>query len=348
MDPATAGKASMRRTLARAAALVAVFAALLAAAPRAQQPSFSSGAKTVAVYATVTNAQGRLVPDLTREDFSIDDNGKRQELTVFSNDVQPITVVMLLDRSGSMKPNFDLEERAAEAFVHAMGPADKARIGSFANRIQIDPTDYTSDRDALIKILRNDLQEDGPTPLWNAVDTAIDKLLIEQGRRVVLVFTDGVDRPMNFAGRNRSLKDVMKRAEERDVIVYAIGLAGQNGVPGMTSGRDRGGNRGLGPGAIGGLGGRGMGGISGRQQIDMEGPDEGLPKIAAATGGGYFELKSPATLVSTFARVADELHHQYALGFTPEKLDGKMHDLTVRLSRPDLTARARKRYLASK
>ena len=59
--------------------------------------------------------------------------------------------------------------------------------------------------DALIKILRNDLQEDGPTPLWNAVDTAIDKLLIEQGRRVVLVFTDGVDRPMNFAGRNRSL-----------------------------------------------------------------------------------------------------------------------------------------------
>src|SRR5437763_516363 len=88
--------------------------------PSIHMPSFTTGAKTVAVYATVTNAQGRLVPDLTREDFSIDDNGKRQELTVFSNDVQPITVVMLLDRSGSMKPNFDLEERAAEAFVHAM------------------------------------------------------------------------------------------------------------------------------------------------------------------------------------------------------------------------------------
>jgi hypothetical protein len=80
----------------------------------------------------------------------------------------------------------------------------------------------------------------------------------------------------------------------------------------------------------------------------LEKPDEGLPKIAAATGGGYFELTSARNLPSTFAHVADELHHQYALGFTPEKLDGKMHDLTLRLSRPDLSARARKRYLASK
>ena len=106
--------------------LVASGAAFLGAAVAAQQtppPSFTAATRTVAVYATVTNAQGRLVPDLTRDDFSIDDDGKRQTLTVFSNDVQPITVVMLLDRSGSMKPNFDLEERAAEAFVRAMGPA---------------------------------------------------------------------------------------------------------------------------------------------------------------------------------------------------------------------------------
>ncbi len=82
--------------------------------------------------------------------------------------------------------------------------------------------------------------------------------------------------------------------------------------------------------------------------MQMEGPDEGLPKIAAATGGGYFELSSPMNLATTFARVANELHQQYALGFTPEKLDGKMHDLTVKASKPDLIVRARKRYLASK
>jgi VWFA-related protein len=334
--------------MSRSASIVAALgAASLGAALAAQQPPvpFTAATRTVAVSATVTNAQGRLVPDLSRDDFAIDDDGKRQTLTVFSNDIQPITVVMLLDRSGSMRPNFDLEEQAAEAFVRAMGPADKARIGSFATRIQIDPPDFTSDRDALVKILHTGLQGDGPTPLWNAVDTAIDKLLLEQGRRVVLVFTDGVDMPLNFSGRNKSLKDVMKRAEERDVMVYAIGLAGENGMPGL-GGRtpDRGGRGGPGSGGIGGLGGRGIGG----DRPQLEKPDEGLPKIAAATGGGYFELTSARDLPSTFARVADELHHQYALGFTPEKLDGKMHDLTVRLSHPDLTARARKRYLASK
>src|SRR5258708_16002707 len=151
-----------------------------------------------------------------------------------------------------MKPNFGLEERAAEAFVRAMLPADKARIGSFAKSIQIDPPDFTSDRDALVRILRNDLQEDGPTPLWNAVNTGIDKLLLEQGRRVVLVFTDGVDMPLNFSNHNKSLKDVMRRAEEEDVMAYAIGLAGENGMPVGARRGDRSGRGGMGPGRVSG------------------------------------------------------------------------------------------------
>ena len=329
-------------------ALVVAWSLGAPAAPQTQPPSFEASTRTVAVYATVTNARGRLVPDLSRDDFAIDDDGKRQVLTLFANDIQPITVVMLLDRSASMRPNFDLEEQAAEAFVGAMGAADKARIGSFSTRIQVDPPEFTSDHDALLKILRTELQGEGPTPLWNAVNAGIDKLLLEQGRRVVLVFTDGVDTPLNFSNHNKSLKDVMQRAEQENVMVYAIGLAGENGMPGGGGrGGDRNGRGGIGPGGIGGLGGRGMGGYSGGR-LQMEKPDEGLPKIAAATGGGYFELTSTRDLASTFAHVADELHHQYALGFTPQELDGKMHDLTVHVSRPDLTARARKRYLASK
>lgn len=323
----------MTRTIRVAAVLVTLVCAPIAAR-QAPPPQFGAGNRTVAVFATVTNSLGRLVPDLTRDDFAVDDNGKRQTLTLFSNDVQPITVIMLLDRSGSMKPNFDLEERAAEAFVHEMLPGDKARVGSFAKYIQIDPEDFTADQDKLIKILRNDLQQDGPTPLWNAVDRGIDKLLAEQGRRVILVFTDGVDLPMDFSGKGKSLKDAMKRAEENDVMVYAVGLAGQNGM-------DRG--RGMNRSPFGGPGGRGLG-----QPGGMEGPDDGLPKIAAATGGGYFELTRPIDLAPAFARVANELHRQYALGFTPANLDGKMHDLVIHMSKPDLTARARKRYLASK
>src|SRR5262252_8626576 len=126
-----------------------------------QEATFKAAIRTVAVYATVTGADGRLMPNLTREAFSVLDNGKPQELTLFANDVQPITVVMLLDRSGSMRANFTLVEQAAEQFVEALQPSDKARIGSFSNRIQVDPREFTSDHAELLTILRTELQEEG-------------------------------------------------------------------------------------------------------------------------------------------------------------------------------------------
>jgi VWFA-related protein len=333
------------------AALWAVLFGLLAAVLAAQdlqEPTFRGANRTVAVYATVTGADGRLVPDLARNAFSIFDNGKRQDVTLFANDLQPITVVLLLDRSGSMKANFSLVQQAAEHFVDVMQPGDKARIGSFSNRIQVDPRDFTADRDELRRILRTELQEEGPTPLWNAVNVGITALLHQQGRRVVIVFTDGMDSPFNPGASNNSLKDVMKRAEEEDVMVYAIGLAGSdpNAGGGYRRGFPPGGRGGFGR---GGFGRGGIGGFSGRRPATADKPDEGLPKIAAATGGGYFELTTTNDLGSTFARVADEQHHQYALGFTPEKLDGKMHALEVRLggdAGAGMTVRARKSYLA--
>jgi VWFA-related protein len=297
----------------------------------AQEPTFKGGIRTVAVYATVTNTDGRLVPDLPRDAFSILDNGKRQELTLFANELQPITVVMLLDRSGSMRANFALVEQSAEEFVRVLLPADKARIGSFSNRIQVDPRDFTSNHEELLSILRSELQEEGPTPLWNAVNVGITALLHQQGRRVILVFTDGMDSPMNFSNMNSSLKSVMKRAEEEDVMVYAIGLAGSNPYGGRAA-------------PMGGRHG-GFGGGYGRGHMTTDKPDEGLPKIAAVTGGGYFELTSANDLAATFQRVADELHRQYALGFTPTTLDGKMHTLEVHVT-GGMTVRARKSYLA--
>jgi len=310
----------------------------------AQEPTFKGAIRTVAVYATVTSAEGRLVPDLGRDVFSVFDNGKRQELTLFANDVQPITVVLLLDRSGSMRRNFGLVEKAAEEFVNALLPADKARIGSFSNRIQVDPRDFTSNHEELLGILRTELQEAGPTPLWNAVNVGITALLHQQGRRVILVFTDGMDSPMNFSGANNTLKDVMKRAEEEDVMVYAIGLAGGGPSGRSFGGGRRGGYGGRGGGRRGGYGGGGYGGYGRQAPVDK--PDDGLPKIAAVTGGGYFELTSTSDLATTFQRVADELHHQYALGFTPAALDGKMHKLEVRVASAGATVRARKSFLA--
>jgi Ca-activated chloride channel homolog len=302
-----------------------------------QEPTYKIGNRTVAVYATVTGPDGRLVPDLPREAFAIDDNGKRQDITLFANTIQPITAVVLLDRSGSMRANFRLVEQAAERFVDALQRADKARIGSFSNRIQLDPRDFTSNRGELLTILKSELQPEGPTPLWNAIYVGITALLHQQGRRVILVFTDGMDSPETSAVN--SLKTVMKYAEEEDVMVYAIGLA----PAGFGGGASGGGGSGLPGSGQGGLGRRGRQGALGRV---ADKPDEGLPKIAAATGGGYFELTSANDLASIFTHVADELHHQYALGFSPSVLDGKMHSLDLRVTGEGMKARARKSYLA--
>jgi VWFA-related protein len=305
-------------------------AALAVANARQQPPTFGTTTRTVAVYATVTDSQGRLAPDLTRENFEVDDNGVKQQLTVFSNDIQPITGIMLLDRSGSMKPNLDLEVRAAETFINGMLAADRLRIGNFGKDIVIEPDDFTSDTNALFKVLRGDLQKDGPTPLWNAIDRAIDKLLIEKSRRVVLALSDGVDEPLDFSGHAKSMKDEMKRAEDNDIMIYAVGMEGVSPMQ---------------PGGAPGFGGRGIM-PQRRNELVMQKPDEGMAKIAAATGGGYVELTSPADLSGKFDRVIDELHHQYALGFTPQKLDGKLHDLAVKVNKSGYTVRARKRYLA--
>jgi VWFA-related protein len=178
---------------------------------------------------------------------------------------------------------------------------------------------------------------------------------------VILVFTDGVDAPFNPGPNSSSLKDVMKRAEEENVMVYAIGLAGVNGggsggrrggggPGGLGGGRGGYGGRGGGYGGRGGgYGGRGGGGFGGPRGFNgaADKPDPGLTKIAADTGGGYFELTNTDDLAATFRRVADELHHQYLLGFAPSVLDGKAHRIDVHIKSTDNTVRARKSYLAA-
>lgn len=291
----------------------------------AQQPTFRTGARTVAVYATVAQKDGRLVTDLPRDAFEIRDEGKSQPITVFSTDVQPVSVVMMLDHSGSMRGNAGLVEKAAEAFIRNLGPGDTARIGTFAERIEIQPESFTSNQSTLLGVLRSGQPVIGPTPLWNALDLAVEALRGREGRKVVLVFSDGGDAPMNMRLNNRSIMDVMRDAQRDDVMVYAIGL--QTTVL-------------LGANPRGGFG-------SGGGMTSVR-PDPGLARIAEDTGGGYFELNRSENLAETFAAVADELHRQYALGFEPPKLDDRMHKVEVRVNRKGLNVRARKEYFAAK
>jgi Ca-activated chloride channel family protein len=271
------------------------------------QPTFRTGTQIVPVYATVLDTQGRLVPNLERGDFTILDNGKPQEITFFQSDVTPFTVVVMMDYSASMTSNLELLEAAAEQFLLRLLPADKGQVGAFSDKIQLSGT-FTGDRDDLIGAI-DDLQFGNPTRLWDAVDTSINELKGVEGRKVVLVFTDGDDTASRIG-----MGDVLNRARRDETMIYAIGLQSEYYV-GSRPVRTR--------------------------------PDRSLRRLAEETGGGYFELEKTAELAPTFTRVAQELHSQYALGFAPPLLDGKEHRLEVRMNKLGMNARARRSYIAS-
>ena len=286
-----------------------VLALVVAAASLAsgQQATFKSSTRIVPIVATVTDAQGRLAPGLEQDEFTILDNGKPQDVVFFQNDVQPFTVVVMLDYSASMTANLDRLEAAAEQFVLRMLPADKGQVGSFSDKIQFSGT-FTSDRDDLIFALK-DLQFGNPTRLYDAIDASIEMLKGVEGRKVVLAFTDGDDTASRVGMGN-----VLDRARDDETMIYAIGLESEY--------------------------------FNGQRQVRTR-PDRGLRRLADETGGGYFELKKTDDLAPTFTRVAQELHSQYTLGFTPTTLDGREHKLVVRMKQPGMNARARRTYIAS-
>ena len=290
------------------AAIVLALICAAALGASAQQPVFRAGTQVVSIFVTVQDAQRRLIPDLMQDEFQILDNEKPQPIVYFDNSVHPINVVVMLDTSGSMTLTIGLLKQAAEQFIIRLLPEDKARIGAFNDKIQINAK-WSNDRDQLVTDIK-DLDYGNGTRLWDAVGTALDELKSIDGRRVILVFTDGDD----TESRAMSLGKVIERARVDEVMIYAIGLESRYAIDG---------------------------------RVTVTKPDSGLRKVADETGGGYFELKKTSDLAPTFTKVAQELHSQYVIGFTPTQLDNRVHKLTVKMKQPGMTARARRSYLAA-
>jgi Ca-activated chloride channel family protein len=204
----------MNRFVPLALAVCAMFAFVVATPAQV----FRSTTQTVAIYATVLDSDSHLVTDLNEKAFEVYDNGVLKPLTLFKSDVQPITVVVMLDTSGSMTFDIELLKDAAERFVLRMLPADRARVGSFNEKIFISPQ-FTSNRDELIRIIHNDLDFGNGTYLWDALDKSMSAIANETGRRVVLLFTDGEDDKSQVT----NFKTVLGRAVNEDFMIYAIG-----------------------------------------------------------------------------------------------------------------------------
>ena len=272
-----------------------------------QVPLFRSTTDIVPLYVTVTDRNDRLVANLSQEDFEVYDDEVKQDIVLFLNEVQPITVVVMLDTSFSMAGKLKLLKAGAEQFLIRMLPADRGRVGAFNDKIQIS-AEFTGDRDYLINELQL-LDFGNPTRLYDAIAASVNELLGIDGRRVVLIFTDGDD-----TSSQSDWKEVLEVARNEEVMIYAIGLRAEF--------------------------------FNGRRTVRSR-PDRNLRQFAQETGGGYFELQENDELGSTFTRVAQELHSQYLIGVSPTELDGKVHELSVRLRNQNMTARARRSYVAS-
>jgi VWFA-related protein len=299
------------------------------AAAAQQQPTFRGTADNVRVFTTVTDRDGRLVTTLEQKDFEIRDEGKPQPITLFDNSPQPIRLIVMLDVSGSMQGNLPLLRESSEELFKRLRPDDAIRLGTFGNDVTISPR-FTRDPAELRASLPRAIAPDAPTPLWRGLDEALEVFKNrneDDGRPVILVLSDGKDSgPIGFRAKFVSQVEVIDRAREQGVMVYAIGMRSRGQRQPMP--------------------GLGAGGLQAALMADW--PDPGLARVAEETGGGYVEIRFGQDLGAAFAQVADELHSQYLLGFTPPKRDGKVHELEVRTSQKGLKPRARKSYVAPK
>jgi VWFA-related protein len=336
-------------------ATVTIAAAIVGAAavrgqqPPQQAPAFRGGVRMVAVPASVFDRHGEIVTSLQREQFLVFDNGRRQELATFESGQQPITALVLIDTSASMIPRLDLARQAAEQFVVRLWPGDRARVGSFSDRVQL-LGDFTEDRDSLLRTLREDIHIGNPTRLIDAVSTGMSTLAPLGGRRVLVVVTDGCDTYSEMGWDT-----LLGRLPAEEFMVYAVQMGGalpRGGTYQVPAGRAT-----------------RSGGCVGREhEFELSvlpaeslssflrinnptrilSPSQVLSRLTAETGGGHFVLTARDDVNVTFTRVMFELHHQYLLGFVPQANDGKRHEITVRVSEPNLLVRARRGYVAGR
>jgi VWFA-related protein len=279
----------------------------------------------VRVYLTVTDQAGRLVTTLEREAFEIRDNGS-QPIVAFDNTPTPIRIIVLLDISASMQGTLPLLQKAADELFFRLRPDDLARVGYFGTEIVV-ASRFTRDvaelRAALpcpsFRTSINPLQCSTTerkalkgTVLWRALFRSMQLFdAAAPERPVILILSDGKDGDP-FQSTRVTIDDVIDLAARSGVMIYSIGV--ESGLPDLSA--------------------------------DQRAPDPGLRRVADETGGGYLEVRKRDDLAAAFARVADELHSQYLLGYVPPKADGKEHKIGVRVNGLGLRARARKTYVA--
>lgn len=310
----------------------------------------------VTMPVSVLDRDGRFISGLQQRDFKIFEDGVEQKLDYFQSVEQPFTVILLIDVSPSTQFRIDEIHNAAITFVNQLRPSDKVMVVAFDQRVTV-MCPATNDRRILHGAIRQAQFGDG-TSLYEAVDFVIEQQLSRiQGRKAVVLFSDGVD----TTSRRANFESTLRQTEEVDSLFYTIrydtstDMYGGNPNQGPTRGTGRGGRVTWGDvlGAImsggnvqmgGGRGGRGRGGANSPEYVKGR---EYLERLATSSGGRTFEAQSIYNVDAAFAGIAEELRRQYSIGYYPEAV-GKVGDrkqIRIRVMRPNVVVRAKNSYI---
>jgi len=316
----------MRYPLAALAAVTATTAFLALAPAGAQEDAvFKAGVDIVDVAATVTDGDGRFIRGLTKDDFTVYEDGKPQEIVSFSSERVPVSLAMLLDVSGSMSPDqLDTARLAIKHFIFdLLDKDDELFLMEFAGRGRI-LQQWTRDRERFSQALARTNQEalqpfasaqtippqNYGTAVYDAVATSLRYAARGANRKkAVLVITDGID-----TSSRRTIKQVQEAIRATEILVYALGVdPGSSGIFGVNDGVDT----------------------------------RGLRKLTDDTGGRTEVVKGFKNLDKATARLADEFNQQYVLGYAAPNHDGRWHAIKVQVRKKGSKVRTRAGYTAS-
>lgn len=299
----------------------------------------------VTIPVSVMDRDGRYVPNLQKEDFRIWEDGVEHDVAFFQSVDKPFSVVLMLDTSPSTQFRLEDIQDAAISFVRQLRPDDKVMVVSFNQSIRT-LCELTTDR-AKIERGINKAQTDSGTSLYDAVDLVINKHLGRiQGRKAIVLFTDGVDTTSD----NASYESTVMDAQELDALIYpvqyntAMDMGQVVQMPQIdVFGTILGGIFGGGSGRRGG----GMGRPRGTSRGDYAIGNRYLIELANSTGGREYRADSLSNMSSAFANVAEELRRQYSIGYYPKRpaQAGQRRMIRVRANQPNLAVRSRDSYI---
>jgi VWFA-related protein len=291
-------------------------------------PSIKVDIAFVSVPVVASDADGKYIPDLKKSDFHIFEDDVEQDIDRLVPVSEPLNAALLMDSSRSVPLKFDQIQQSALSFVEAMRPEDHLMVASFDDRVHLD-SEFSSDRVSLRRAILS-TKLGWTTRLYDAVDLVLtERLNPIIGRKAIVLFTDGVDTSSWLADAAGTLEDL----EESNVILYTVQLETKNDATLQFQ-----------PGWVPEIAPAGM---AKGEAMHAYG-SQYLQDLASRSGGRFFKAATLGNAVEAFAQVADELRHQYVLGYYPSNRvrDGSYRRIRVTVDRPGVKIRARSGYRA--